>query len=129
MRLPHMDTAKLSLVRQPFNHPDFLFELKHDGFRALAYISEDRCELVSRRRNPYKSFEQLRSNLAGLRVNDAILDGEIVWIQKGVTSLCQRKLVVSRLPALVPGYEDNKHFPVTSGAMVAAAFFLESSRL
>jgi hypothetical protein len=31
-----MDTAQLTLVRQPFDHPDFLFELKHDGFRALA---------------------------------------------------------------------------------------------
>jgi ATP-dependent DNA ligase len=33
-----MDTAQLTLVRQPFDHPDFLFELKHDGFRALAHI-------------------------------------------------------------------------------------------
>ena len=32
-----METAQLTLVRQPFDHPDFLFELKHDGFRALAY--------------------------------------------------------------------------------------------
>jgi hypothetical protein len=27
-------------VRQPFDHPDFLCELKHDGFRASAYISD-----------------------------------------------------------------------------------------
>jgi hypothetical protein len=38
-----MDTAQLSLVREPFDHPDYLFELKHDGFRALAYISEGHC--------------------------------------------------------------------------------------
>ena len=38
MRPPQMETAQLTLVRQPFDHPDFLFELKHDGFRALAYI-------------------------------------------------------------------------------------------
>jgi hypothetical protein len=44
-----MDTAQLTLVRPPFDHPDFLFELNHDGFRALVYISEGRCELVSRR--------------------------------------------------------------------------------
>jgi hypothetical protein len=29
MRPPRMDTAQLSLVRQPFDNPDFLFELKH----------------------------------------------------------------------------------------------------
>jgi ATP-dependent DNA ligase len=38
-----MDTAQLTLVREPFDHPDYLFELKHDGFRALAYISEGHC--------------------------------------------------------------------------------------
>jgi hypothetical protein len=38
MRPPRMDTAQLTLVRVPFNHPDFLFELKHDGFWALAHI-------------------------------------------------------------------------------------------
>jgi hypothetical protein len=36
MRPPSFDTAQLSLVRTPFDDPDFLFELKHDGFRALA---------------------------------------------------------------------------------------------
>jgi hypothetical protein len=40
-----MDTAQLTLVRQPFDHPDSLFELKHDGFRALAYIHEGQREL------------------------------------------------------------------------------------
>jgi bifunctional non-homologous end joining protein LigD len=51
-----MDAARLTLVRQPFDHPDFLFELKHDGFRALAHIWDGQCELVSRKRNSYKSF-------------------------------------------------------------------------
>src|ERR1700722_11468016 len=44
MRPPRMDTAQLSLVRQPFDHPNFLFELKHDGFRALAHIWDGNCE-------------------------------------------------------------------------------------
>ncbi len=67
-------------MRQPFNHPDFLFELKHDGFRALAYISDGRCELVSRNRNSYKSFATLRADLAGLKVKNAVLDGELVCL-------------------------------------------------
>jgi ATP-dependent DNA ligase len=33
-----MDTAQLTLVRQPFDDSNFLFELKHDGFRALAHV-------------------------------------------------------------------------------------------
>src|SRR6202140_899242 len=80
MRLPRMDTARLTLVRQPFDHPAFLFELKHDGFRALAYISDGHCELISRRRNAYKSFGELRSHLAGLKVNNAVIDGELVCL-------------------------------------------------
>jgi bifunctional non-homologous end joining protein LigD len=77
-----MDTAQLTLVRQPFDHPNFLFELKHDGFRALAYISDGDCELISRRRNSYKSFGELRSHLAGLKVKNAVIDGELVCLDR-----------------------------------------------
>jgi bifunctional non-homologous end joining protein LigD len=80
MRPPRMDTAQLTLVREPFDHPDYLFELKHDGFRALAYISEGHCELVSRRRNAYKSFAELRANLGALKVKDAVINGELVCL-------------------------------------------------
>lgn len=80
MRLPRMDTAQLALVGQPFNDPDFLFELKHDGFRALAHIWDGNCELVSRRRNSYKSFQALRDSLAQLKVKNAVIDGELVCL-------------------------------------------------
>jgi bifunctional non-homologous end joining protein LigD len=75
-----MDTAQLTLVRQPFDDPNFLFELKHDGFRALAHIWDGRCELVSRKRNAYKSFSGLRDNLANLNVKNAVIDGELVCL-------------------------------------------------
>jgi bifunctional non-homologous end joining protein LigD len=78
MRPPRFDAAQLSLVRTPFDGDDFLFELKHDGFRALAHIWDGKCELVSRKRNSYKSFQGLRDNLAMLKVKNAVLDGEIV---------------------------------------------------
>src|ERR1700688_1329761 len=78
MRLPQMDPATLTLVRHPFDDPDFLFELKHAGFRALAYISDSDCELVSRRRNSYKSFGELRGHLAWLKVRNAVIEGELV---------------------------------------------------
>jgi bifunctional non-homologous end joining protein LigD len=80
MPLPRMDPARPTLARQPFDHPDFLFELKHDGFLALAYISDGHCELVSRRRNSYKSFGELRAHLAGLTVKNAVIDGELVCL-------------------------------------------------
>ncbi|MGD1095352.1 MAG: hypothetical protein ABSB35_25580 [Bryobacteraceae bacterium] len=61
----------------PFDDGRFIFELKHDGFRALAHVSPDGCQLVSRQRNAYKSFKALCESLATL-VRSAVLDGEIV---------------------------------------------------
>src|SRR2546425_2845567 len=31
----------------PFDHPEWVFEVKHDGFRAIAYVKAGHCELVS----------------------------------------------------------------------------------
>jgi len=39
---------RLRLVREPFDHPDYIFELKHDGFRAIAYLQNGESKLVSR---------------------------------------------------------------------------------
>ncbi len=67
-------------IAKPFNDPDYIFELKHDGFRALAYVEEGKCRLISRNGNLFKSFESLKTSLGKLRVQNAILDGEIICI-------------------------------------------------
>ena len=63
----------------PFEHPDWIFEPKLDGFRALAYVEDGACRLVSRNRHAFRTFEMLAlaigRQLAG---RTAILDGEIV---------------------------------------------------
>src|SRR6202166_890459 len=41
---------------------------------------DGRCELISRKRNAYKSFNELRENLAKLKVQNAVIDGEIVCL-------------------------------------------------
>jgi len=43
----------------PFEHPDWIFEPKLDGFRAVAYVEGGACRLVSRNRNAFKTFEPL----------------------------------------------------------------------
>lgn len=45
--------------RKPFSDPDWLFELKHDGFRALAFVDNGSCRLVSRNGNEFHSFDIL----------------------------------------------------------------------
>jgi bifunctional non-homologous end joining protein LigD len=84
--LPEIQPAKLARSLAAFNDPDWLFELKHDGFRSLAYVEDGHCRLVSRRRNTYKSFEVLREALSGLRPQSAILDGEIVALDSSGVS-------------------------------------------
>jgi bifunctional non-homologous end joining protein LigD len=90
----------LTRVPAPFDHPDFLFELKHDGFRSLAYISDGHCELVSRKRNHYKSFDSLKAALANLKAADAILDGEIVCLDGDGYSRFNQLLYRRQEPAL-----------------------------
>ena len=56
MPLPHFIPADLKLIRDAFDHEDFIYELKMDGFRALAHIVADETRLVSRKGNVFKSF-------------------------------------------------------------------------
>jgi bifunctional non-homologous end joining protein LigD len=93
--LPRIRPMKLRLVKEAFDDPDFLYELKHDGFRAIAYIDRGNCRLVSRNLKALP-FKSLRAALAAITVTDnAILDGEIVVLDhSGVSrfnSLLSRK--------------------------------------
>jgi bifunctional non-homologous end joining protein LigD len=65
---------------EPFNDPNWLFEIKSPGFRSLVYVFGDRCQLVSRKGYVYKSpvFNQLCAAIAaGVKGKNAVLDGEI----------------------------------------------------
>ena len=76
MPLPRIPHSRLIRAPEPFDDPDWLFELKYDGFRAMAYVQDGRAELISRKGNGYESFEPLRSRLAALG-HEVILDAEI----------------------------------------------------
>ncbi len=49
-RLPlaHFTPADLIHLREPFDSEAYVFELKMDGFRALAHVTGDGARLVSR---------------------------------------------------------------------------------
>ena len=80
---------RLRLVREPFDHPDYIFELKHDGFRAIAYLQSGECKLVSRNQRNL-GFEALKRSLAKLPVGNAIIDGEVISVDaKGVSQFNQ----------------------------------------
>jgi bifunctional non-homologous end joining protein LigD len=80
--LPRVQPINPSRIAAAFDHEDFVFELKHDGFRVVAYIEDGACRLISRKQIQYKSFAGLHSALAKLPVKNAILDGEIVVLDE-----------------------------------------------
>jgi bifunctional non-homologous end joining protein LigD len=72
----------LVTVRESFDDPDWFFEPKWDGFRALAYIEGHHCRLVSRQGHVYRSWPDLCTEIAhAVRCGDAVLDGAIVCLQ------------------------------------------------
>src|SRR5258706_664806 len=63
----------------PFNKPDWMWEPKLDGYRALAFIDGERVRVRSRRGLELApSFPRLVEELAKQRPGTMILDGEIV---------------------------------------------------
>jgi bifunctional non-homologous end joining protein LigD len=80
--LPRITPLPLARINEPFDDDAFLFELKHDGFRALAYIERGQpTRLISRRGIPYRSYDALGAALAkSAHCFSAILDGELVCL-------------------------------------------------
>jgi len=73
--------ATLLRIPWPFDHADFLYEIKYDGFRALAYIEGHHCRLISRRGHVFKSWPYLCTELAhAVRCDNAVIDGEIACL-------------------------------------------------
>ncbi len=68
-----------SVVEKPFDDPDWLFEIKWDGYRAIAFIDGGSVRLVSRNQNDLTPhYPELRELGKFIKANSAILDGEVV---------------------------------------------------
>jgi bifunctional non-homologous end joining protein LigD len=66
-------------IKEPFDDPEWLFDFKYDGFRALYYLEQGRCRFISRNGNPLTRFCTLAERVAAeIEVDDAILDGEVI---------------------------------------------------
>jgi len=72
----------LSRKPAPFDHPEWIFEVKYDGFRSLAVIHNGRTQLISRNGNPFNSFANLCKGLTLPLAGKTVLDGEIVCLDK-----------------------------------------------
>jgi bifunctional non-homologous end joining protein LigD len=70
-------------VTKPFNDPAWLFEIKWDGYRAIAFIQNKAVRLVSRNQNDLTiQYSELAIIPAQLKAATAVLDGEIVALDE-----------------------------------------------
>jgi bifunctional non-homologous end joining protein LigD len=71
-------------VKEPFDCPDWIFETKLDGYRAIAVIdSTGKARIWSRNRLPLEQkFPTVRDAVERLNLNLTILDGEIVALDE-----------------------------------------------
>jgi len=66
-------------IEKPFDDPEWLFEIKWDGYRAVAFVQKDQTRLVSRNQNDLTNeFPELKDLATYLRAQNAVLDGEVV---------------------------------------------------
>ncbi|MBA3237131.1 MAG: DNA ligase D [Parachlamydiaceae bacterium] len=79
-----------TLVDKPFDDNEWIYEIKLDGFRAIAELSNDHVELYSRNLLSFnKRFPSLIKHLQDLSL-DAVFDGEIVALNSEGISQFQK---------------------------------------
>jgi bifunctional non-homologous end joining protein LigD len=71
-----------TLVNKPFDKPGWIYEVKWDGYRALAYLNNGKVELRSRNNNSFnEKFYPVYEALKEWPVK-AVVDGEIVVVDE-----------------------------------------------
>ena len=93
-------TYKPMLARvapQPFSSDAWLFEIKWDGFRAIAYVNEE----ISLRSRNNKELKHVFSELEELKqlTSNVVIDGEIVVVKDGKTDF---QALLERSQATLP---------------------------
>ena len=70
-------------IDEAFDSPDWLFEIKWDGYRAVAFIENGNVRLVSRNQNDLTGrYPELKDLARLIKAKNAILDGEVVAVDE-----------------------------------------------
>jgi bifunctional non-homologous end joining protein LigD len=70
-------------IEKPFDNPEYLFEIKWDGYRAVSFIKDGRVRLVSRNQNDLTGqYSELHQLPECVQAQTAILDGEVVALDE-----------------------------------------------
>lgn len=72
-----------TLVTKPPEGNEWLHEIKLDGYRLLAFINQNKVRLITRNQLDWTAkFPALAQRLKNLKLGNAILDGELVALDK-----------------------------------------------
>jgi bifunctional non-homologous end joining protein LigD len=70
-------------IEKPFDDDDWLFEIKWDGYRAVAFIENGKVRLVSRNQNELTArYPELHDMAKLVKAKTAVLDGEVVALDQ-----------------------------------------------
>jgi bifunctional non-homologous end joining protein LigD len=70
-------------VENPFDDPEWLFEIKWDGYRAVSFLQGGKVRLVSRNQNELTGeFPELHELSKLIKAKNAVLDGEVVALDE-----------------------------------------------
>jgi bifunctional non-homologous end joining protein LigD len=71
-----------TLIDEPFDNENWIYEIKWDGYRAVAYCNDDSVELISRNLKPFtEKYGPVTGALAEQGLS-AVFDGEIVAVDE-----------------------------------------------
>lgn len=72
-----------SVTEKPFDNPDWVFEIKWDGYRAIVFLEDGNVRLLSRNHNDLTPrYPELKVLADHVHAKNAILDGEVVVLDE-----------------------------------------------
>lgn len=77
----NLKPMKATQVDKPFDDPGWIYEIKWDGYRALAMVQDGNAKLLSRKSLVFDDFSPINDLLSSWGL-DAMLDGEIVVLNE-----------------------------------------------
>jgi bifunctional non-homologous end joining protein LigD len=82
MKKPDLRPMLATLTDEPFDNPDWVFETKWDGFRAIAVAGPGHASLYSRNGNDIsRKYPSICAALTAIK-HEAVLDGELVALDE-----------------------------------------------
>lgn len=93
----NVEPMLIAEMKEPFNNPKWIYELKLDGCRCIAYLDRKSVDLRNKRNlKLLQRFPELK-DIFKLVTADCILDGELVVMKNGVPDFyeLQRRILLS----------------------------------